>query len=130
VGRLSQTFLALLLLSACSHQVQFIKNADGTTLTGAHHIWQRTIAVTLPSGESLEGSYEPLSTGTIGEGSLFFGANIAALLGTHMSGRFHGYARLTGSQGTVLEIVFAFEWIGRGYGIARTSLGDEYRVAF
>lgn len=122
--------LALLLLAACSSRVQFIATADGTTLTGAHDAWRQTIAVTLPSGARLEGSYQFLTTGAIGEGSLFFGANVAELLGRHMSGRMHGYARLTGQEGTVLEIVFALEWMGRGYGVARTSLGDEYRVVF
>ncbi len=122
--------LALSLLAACSHQIRFIATADGTTLTGTHDIWRQTIAVTLPSGARLEGPYQTLTTGAIGEGSLFFGVNVAELLGRHMSGQVHGYARLIGPEGTVLELVFALEWIGRGYGVARTSLGDEYRVVF
>ena len=122
--------LVLSLLAACSHHIQFIGITDGTTITGTHNLWRRTIAVTLPSGVKLEGPYQPLTTGSIGEGSLFFGANIAELLGRPMSGRAHGYARLTGPEGTVLEIVFALEWTGRGYGAARTGLGDEYRVVF
>jgi hypothetical protein len=122
--------LALSLLAACSHHIQFIGVADGTTITGTHDVWRRTIAVTLPSGVRLEGPYQPLTTGAIGEGSLFFGANIAELLGRPMSGRTHGYARLTGSDSTVLEMVFALEWIGRGYGVARVSSGEEYRVMF
>ncbi|TAJ07180.1 MAG: hypothetical protein EPO61_14535 [Nitrospirae bacterium] len=122
--------LTLSLFTACSHHIQLIGAADGTTITGTHDVWHRTITVTLPSGIRLEGPYQPLTTGSIGEGSLFFGANVAELLGRPMSGRMHGYARLTGSERTVLEMVFALEWIGRGYGVARVSTGEEYRVMF
>nr|MBI3611747.1 hypothetical protein [Nitrospirota bacterium] len=122
--------LTLSLLTACSHQIQLIDTAAGTTITGTHDVWRRTIAVTLPSGVRLEGPYQPLTTGSIGEGSLFFGANIVELIGRPMSGRMHGYARLTGSDSTVVEMVFALEWIGRGYGVARISNGAEYRVTF
>ncbi|MFM8552652.1 MAG: hypothetical protein ACKOCD_10180 [Nitrospiraceae bacterium] len=47
-----------------------------------------------------------------------------------MRGRFHGHARLTGPDGTVLAMVFALEWIERGYGVARTFTRQEYRVMF
>ncbi|MBM4134163.1 MAG: hypothetical protein FJ245_10375 [Nitrospira sp.] len=122
--------LTLSLLAACSHHIQFIGTADGTTITGTHNLWRQTIEVTLPSGARLDGPYQTLTTDSIGERSLFFGANLTELLGAHMSGRFHGYARLTGQDDQVLEIVFALEWSGRGYGVARTSTGPEYRVMF
>lgn len=122
--------LTLSLLVACSQHIQLISTADGSAITGTHNAWRRTIAVTLPSGVRLEGPYQSLTTDSIGEGSLFFGANTAELLGRPMSGRIHGYARLTGSGSTVLEMVFALEWIGRGYGVARASTGEEYRVMF
>lgn len=122
--------LTLSLFVACSHPIQFISTADGTAITGTHDVWRRTIAVTVPSGVRLEGPYQPLTTDSIGEGSLFFGANIVELIGRPMSGRTHGYARLTGSDSTVLELVFALEWIGRGYGVARASTGEAYWVTF
>jgi len=30
----------------------------------------------------------------------------------------------------VVEILFASDWLGHGYGVARTSLKEEYRVTF
>lgn len=118
----------LLVLAACSHRIHLIGVADGATLAGTHDLWHRTISVALPNGATVEGPYQPLSTKTVGEGSLFFGANLTELLGAHVSGQFHGYARLTGPDGLVMEIVFALEWTGRGSGVARAGTGEEYRV--
>jgi hypothetical protein len=66
----------------------------------------------------------------IGPESLFFGANAGELLGRHTVEQIYGYARLTGEQGTVVEIIFASDWLGHGSGVARTSFKEEYRVTF
>ena len=76
------------------------------------------------------GTSTTLTTAEIGPESLFFGANAGELLGPHAAERVYGYARLTGEQGTVVEIIFASDWLGHGYGVARTSLKEEYRVTF
>ena len=55
---------------------------------------------------------------------------IVGLLGLHRAERIYGYARLTGDRGTVVEIIFASDWLGHGYGVARTSAEEEYRVTF
>lgn len=122
--------LAALLLAACTRTVELVDLHNGSVLTGTHHFWHRSITVSLPTGETATGSYTKLATSDIGTESLFFGANAGELLGRHTAERVFGYARLTGERGTVVEIIFAGDWFGHGYGVARTSLMEEYRVTF
>lgn len=88
------------------------------------------MVLTLPTGETVRGLSTKLTTADIGADSLFFGTNVGELLGRHTAERVYGYARLTGEQGTVVEIIFTSDWLAHGFGIARTSLREEYRVAF
>jgi len=88
--------------------------SDGTTISGTSTIWNQSITLTLPSGEIVEGRYVSLTTASISVGSLFYGANVGTMLGKDISGRFHGYARLTGKNGTVVEMVFSSDWSGHG----------------
>lgn len=128
----SWPFIIILLffLSACTHHITLINARDGAEITGTHHPWNQSIQVTLPSGEACEGQYQTLTTKAIGEDSLFYRSHVGMLLGRNTVERFHGYARLTGAQGTVVEIVFSSGWTGGGFGVAKTSSGEEYRVAF
>jgi hypothetical protein len=129
----SRAFLAALmsvLLLACTHQVTFLNVMDGKVITGQHHLLSRSITLPWSSGETLQGRYTTLTMEEIGEHSLFFGQNLGDLLGRNTSERFYGYARLQGHQGKVVEIVFASGWLGHGYGVAKTSDGEEYRISF
>jgi hypothetical protein len=117
-------------LAACTHAIELVNLKDGSTLSGTHSLWHQSLTVALPTGETATGSYTKLTTAEIGEGSLFSGANAGELLGRHTAERVYGYARLTGEGGTVVEIIFASDWFGHGYGVARTSLKEEYRVTF
>ncbi len=125
-----QAILLLVSLTACAHDVTFVNVRDGTEITGIHRPWSQSIQLTLPSGEVCEGQYQTLTTKTIGEDSLFYRSHLGMLLGQNTVERFHGYARLTGEQGTLVEIVFSSGWTGRGFGLAKTSAGEEYRVTF
>ncbi|MGH7259078.1 MAG: hypothetical protein ACREI9_00165 [Nitrospiraceae bacterium] len=122
--------LLALSLAACAHTIDLVNLKDGSTLSGRHSLWQHSLTVTLPTGETSTGTYTKLTTADIGEGSLFFGANAGELLGRHTAEQIYGYARLTGKGGIVMEIIFASDWLGHGYGVARTSLKEEYRVTF
>ena len=117
-------------LVGCSHEVRLVSLSDGTLLQGTTKLWDQSVILTLPSGEILEGEFFSLSSRKLGPDSLFYGANLGTMFGGRVSGHFHGYAYLTGTQGTVVEIIFASDWTGRGFGFARTSLGEEYRVSF
>ncbi len=126
-------FIALLValtLTACTRAVELVDLTTGSALTGTHSLWSRSMAVTLQTGEIATGTYTKLTTAQIGPDSLFFGANAGELLGRHAAERAYGHARLTGGQGTLVEIIFASDWLGHGYGVARTSLKEEYRVTF
>jgi hypothetical protein len=122
--------LLTLLLAACTSQIELVSLADGSALAGTHRVWDRSMTIGLPGGETAQGSYTKLTTADIGKESLFFGANAGELLGLHRAERIYGYARLTGDRGTVVEIIFASDWLGHGYGVARTSSKEEYRVTF
>lgn len=117
-------------LAGCAHEIRLVSLSDGTLIKGATKLWDQSVILTLPSGEILEGEFFSLSNRNLGQDSLFHGANLGAMFGGRVSGRFHGYAYLTGTQGTVVEIIFASDWTGHGFGFARTSLGEEYRVSF
>jgi hypothetical protein len=88
------------------------------------------MSVVLPAGETAKGTYTKLTMAEVGPESLFFGANAGELLGRHTIEQIYGYARLTSEQGTVVEIIFASDWLGHGSGVARTSFNEEYRVTF
>ena len=119
-----------LLLVACTRSLELVNLTDGSVLAGTHRVWDRSMTVMLPAGETAQGFYTKLSTADIGTESLFFGANAGELLGLHRAERIYGYARLTGERGTVVEIIFASDWLGHGFGVARTSSNEEYRVTF
>lgn len=122
--------LAMAWLLACAHEVRLVNLSDGATIEGISKLWDQSITLTMPSGEIVEGYYVSLSSAKIGPDSLFYRANVGKILGGHVSGRFHGYALLTGQNGTIVEMVFASEWTGHGYGVARASSGGEYHVTF
>lgn len=122
--------LLALPLAACAGTIEFVDLKTGATLAGTHHLWSRSMSVVLPTGETAAGTYTKLTMAELGPDSLFFGANAGELLGRHEAGRVYGCARLKGEQGTVMEIIFASDWLGHGYGVARTGTKEEYRVAF
>lgn len=122
--------LLLFSLAACAHAVTLTNVRDGTEATGTHHPWSQSIQIILPSGERCEGRYQTLTTKTLGEVSLFYRSHVGTILGRNTVERFHGYARLTGEQGTVVEVVFSSGWTGGGFGVAKASSGEEYRVTF
>jgi len=123
-------WLIMILLAACARSVELVNLATGSVLAGTHRVWDRSMTIALPTGETARGSYTKLTTADIGKESLFFGANAGELLGLHRAERIYGYARMTGERGTVVEIIFASDWLGHGYGVARTSSHEEYRVTF
>ena len=124
------SLLVALLFVACTRPVQFVNLQSGAALTGTHSLWHRSITVLLPTGETVTGTYTKLTATDIGPESLFFGANAGELLGLHAVERVYGYVRLTGEQGSVVEMIFTSDWLGHRYGVARTSLKEEYRVTF
>ena len=129
-GTALATLLAALLLTACTRTVELTDLRTGSVLTGTHSLWSRSMSVVLPAGDAATGTYTKLTTAEIGPESLFFGANAGELLGRHTIEQVYGYARLVGEQGTVVEIIFASDWLGHGHGVARTSFREEYRVTF
>ena len=128
--RLVGLLVLCLVCAACTREVRLLDLSDGETLSGWTTFWNQKVTLTLPSGEVAEGDFSPLSSVPIGEDSLFYRENLGTMFGGQVSGRFHGYAYLTGAEGTVVEIVFSTDWTSRGFGFARTSLGREYRVNF
>ncbi len=120
----------MILFTGCTRSVELVNLATGTVLSGTHRVWDRSMILALPQGERAQGVYTKLTTADIGKESLFFGVNAGELLGLHRAERFYGYARLAGDRGTVVEVIFTSDWLGHGYGVARTSSKEEYRVTF
>ncbi len=127
--------LCLFLLTSCAYyQVRFVNQRDNSVIYGDYSALGKTIWVRLPSGENLQGKYEPLQEKSVREDpdSLFYRSNISTFIGVFTPKGFSNkYAYLTGDKGTVMEIVFNYnDSANKGYGTARTNGGEEYRVEF
>jgi hypothetical protein len=128
--RLVAAMLSLVLWTGCARALELTALTDGAMGTGTLDVWTRSVTVTLPSGETARGHYTTLTTGEISPSSFFYGVNLGELLGRHQTERLYGYARLTGERGTVVELILTGDWLGHGFGVARTDRREEYRIAF
>ena len=123
--------LLIVCLIGCVKSVKLINPNDGATIIGEYNTLSKSVKITLPSGEILEGEYVALTNASIGYGSLFYGTNVGSAISVGAGGSSNGYALLKGDKGTVMEIIFSYsEWTGHGFGTAKTNKGDEYRVMF
>jgi hypothetical protein len=115
----------------CTYDIKFINLSDGKTIIGQYNKADKSVTMTLPSGEFMKGEYVALTNASIGVGSLFYGANVANMMSVSAGGTSNGYALLTDEKGTVMEIIFSYsEWSGHGFGNAKTNKGHEYKVMF
>ena len=122
--------LLLVWLAACQ-PVTLRSLEDGSTVAAELNAVTQSITLTLPQGEVAAGQYRALTTEAIGEGSLFFGANVGQMLGRNAGvERFYGHVRAVSARGTVVEMVFATGWTGHGHGVARTTDGHEFTFGF
>ena len=128
--RAATAVLALIFLAACTRTLELTRLTDGATGTGTLDLSARSVTVILPSGETARGAYTKLTTDDIRSDSLFHGANLADLLGTHQTERLYVYAQLTGEQGTKVEMVLTVDWLGHGFGVARAGGREDCRVTF
>ncbi len=120
-------FVTSLLLGPTS-EVELINLEDGTTIRGRRNLKRRSLQLKLPSGEIVDGHYVPLTSSTIGNGSLFSQRHMATVSWARSNHNFRGYARLVGKNGELLEIIFSSEWTGHGTGFAKTNDGGDYEV--
>jgi len=116
------------LVSGYTSEVKLINLENGATLTGSRNLRHRSIQLKLPSGEVVDGHYVPLTSSTIGNGSLFSQGHMASVSWMRSDHNFRGYARLVAKNGELLEMIFSSEWTGRGTGFAKTNDGGDYEV--
>jgi tetratricopeptide (TPR) repeat protein len=130
--RLLPLFLTCLFLSACAgNNLRLVSLSDGTTIFGEYHRTDRFLKITMPDGETLQGSYSSLTNSYIGFGSLPNAATTSMIFPTATDGMTEAYAMLRGNKGTLMEMVLHYsEWSGSGYGYAKTNEGIGYRVVF
>jgi tetratricopeptide (TPR) repeat protein len=131
-GKLLPLLLISIFLSACAvNNVRLVSLSDGTTIFGEYHRTDRFIKITMPDGETLQGTYSSLTNSFIGFGSLLNAATTSMILPTATDGSTEAYALLRGNRGAVMEMVLYYsEWSGNGYGYAKTNTGTGYRVVF
>jgi tetratricopeptide (TPR) repeat protein len=130
-GKLILFSLVCLFLSGCTGHLQLVSISDGTTILGEYHRNNRSIKITMPDGEVLQGSYSALSDASIGFGSSLTSARTATTFTTATEGTTEAYALLRGNKGTTMELVLRYsEWSGSGHGVAKTNKGAGYRVIF
>lgn len=121
--------LLIVFLASCTHQITFLNPQDGRSFAGQYNRGERSVSVTLPSGEVFYGKYVPLTNTTLTTGSLFSGTSVATGYMVTAGGASSGYAFLYGDKGTIMEVVFQYS--GRhGFGTAKTNKGEEYRIMF
>lgn len=125
--------------------MHFYDLESGTRLTGELNDFSNEISVTLPDGEKLQGEYRQFSGGHIVSGTTqtdfsgstdmgmndFSGQSQSTSSGYTMSTQHKGHAILHGDDGYIMELMFTFNpFVDHGYGVARDSEGNKYRVKF
>ena len=125
--------LCLLLppLVGCTREFIVRNLDDASQIQASLNLIRQELVLTFPDGETAVGTVRTLTTEAIGEGSLFFGANVGLMLGRNVGiERLYGHVRAIGNRDTTIEAVLAVDWLGHGYGVAKTSDGREWPIAF
>jgi hypothetical protein len=123
--------LIVVLSAACSRDFIVTNLDDGSHIYATLNVVERELTLTLPDGETAVGTVGMLTTHAIGEGSLFFGANVGRMLGRNVGvERLYGHVRAIGTRNTTIEAVLTVDWLGHGFGIAKTADGRQWPIAF
>ncbi len=128
--------LNVILLSGCAHQIKFVEFSTGIYVYGTIDKSNRTIKVTLPNGEALEGKYTKNSGAkfsigaTVGKGRSSSIWGVSPRLG--IGGKKQIYSIITShSSKLIMEIIADVSWpSGSGFGEARTNDGRVFKVIF
>ncbi len=123
--------LLIFCLAACAHQLKLVDMESAQVIYGTYNKADRSVIITLPTGEVLTGQYSALSNASVSVGSLFYGSKVATGYSVSEGGTSKAYAILTGDRGTIMEIMVDYSaWNHQGYGEARTKDGKVYKVQF
>ncbi len=118
-------------LAACAHQLKLVDMESAQIIYGSYNRADRSVIVTLPTGEVLTGQYSALSNASIGVSSLFYGRKVATGYSYDSGGPSKAYAILTGDRGSIMEIMVDYSPVNRqGFGEAITKDGKVYKVQF
>jgi hypothetical protein len=138
--------LALLLIGCATPKpIHFYDLENGTRLTGQIDDFSNEVSVTLHDGETLHGEFQQFPGGHVVSGftqtdfsgstdmgmNEFSGQSQSTSSGYAMSTQHKGHAILHGQDGYIMELMFTFNpFVDHGYGVARDSEGNKYRVKF
>lgn len=131
--------LSLFLLVSCAKSFQLIRFSDGLTIEGAANLVSKTLTLTMPDGEVMEGRYAAVSDATFSTGfatgtftaGRAVGTATSTAYGFSAGGHGNGYALLKGNRGRVMECVFQFNPMNNhGFGEARTNKGEAFKMIF
>lgn len=137
IQMISLCFLSLVFIS-CSHTLKIVDANDGMTIMGKLEEKGNKVSVTMPDGELLQGNltkYYPAAT-TFGNATGFnmppintryAGSNTVSTTAIVTSSSGEAYAILTGTKGTVMEILMKYTG-NQGFGDALTNKGKKYKV--
>lgn len=128
-------FLGLALLAGCAQTLHLVNFESGQRLEGKLNRGGKTVQVTMPDGEVLNGTYSQYAPSkTISTQGVRTRENPdnetdsnATTVVTQDSGE--GYSVLTGERGTTMEMRFKFSGES-GFGEATTNRGAKYKVQF
>ena len=129
-------FVAILLMTGCTHRIQFTHFKSGETLNGTYSELNKILTVVMKNGETLSGKYTlmPNASFSFGSASVYSGASYANAYsrGITVGGTSKAYALLrSNSSKLMMEVIVVYsEWDGHGYGEARTNRGRKYKVQF
>lgn len=116
--------------------MEFVDFQNGITLEGRYNKASKTVMVTMPDGEVLQGKYSAMTNMTMGFGSAYAASGTTSAFATGNSFAVGAntpvYSILRAGKGPLMmEMKVMYnEWSGNGFGEAMTNDGRHFKVQF
>ena len=121
------------IFAGCTHRLNLTELDTGKTLKGVYDTTYKTITVTMPDGEVLEGKYHPASKNQYpgvhtpeNAPKTGFGSGVPKGI------KADDYALLQSEKTKLLMEVFLYfdSFSEKGYGFARTNDGRRFKISY
>jgi len=126
-------FFCCFLFAGCTHRLKITELDTGKTLQGVYDVTHKTITVTMPDGEVLEGKYRPAGKNPYpgvrtpeNAPKTGFGSGVPSGI------KADDYAVLQSDKTELMMEVFLYfdSFSEKGYGFARTNDGRRYKISY
>lgn len=118
------------IFAGCTHRLKLTELDTGKTLKGVYDTTHKTITVTMPDGDVLQGKYSPASKSPYPDEKNVpktgFGSGVPKGI------KADDYALLQSEKTKLLMEVFLYfdSFSEKGYGFARTNDGRRFKISY